>query len=51
MTDRYRFDCPSCEMDIVVDGGVRLDLLENGCPMCGTTVHPENFEETLEEAQ
>lgn len=43
MTDRYRFDCPNCEIDIVVDRGVRTDFLENGCPICGGPARPSDF--------
>lgn len=45
MTDRYRFDCPSCEIDIVVDAGVRTDILNRGCPICGGTARAEDFEQ------
>lgn len=44
MTDRYRFDCSSCEIDIVVDAGVRADFLERGCPICGAPSCPDHFE-------
>lgn len=44
MTNRYRFDCPNCEMDIVVDAGVRADFLEHGCPICDAPAPRENFE-------
>ena len=50
MTDRYRFDCPSCEIDIVVDAGVRTDILERGCPICGGRARVGDFEQ-LEPAQ
>lgn len=52
MTDRYRFDCPNCEIDIVVDAGVRSDFLENGCPICGGQTRPSDFEamETTEDS-
>ncbi|MFB6069580.1 MAG: zinc ribbon domain-containing protein [Halanaeroarchaeum sp.] len=51
MTDRYRFDCSSCEIDIVVDAGVRADFLESGCPICGSPSHREHFEELDPEAE
>ncbi|MFW5918799.1 MAG: DUF7560 family zinc ribbon protein [Halanaeroarchaeum sp.] len=44
MTDRFRFDCSSCEIDIVVDAGVRTDILENGCPICGGAARVGDFE-------
>lgn len=44
MTDRYRFDCAECEIDIVVDAGVRADFLDGGCPICGGRADVEQFE-------
>lgn len=52
MTDRFRFDCSSCDIDIVVDAGVRADVLLAGCPVCGAPSGPGRFEELPpEEAQ
>ncbi|MGM0372719.1 MAG: DUF7560 family zinc ribbon protein [Halobacteriota archaeon] len=53
MMERYRFDCPNCEIDIVVDSGVRSDFLENGCPICGGSARRSDFYllEATEESQ
>jgi len=48
MTDRYRFDCPACDMAIVVDAGVRADVLLAGCPVCGAPSRQDQFEEIHE---
>ena len=45
MTNRFRFDCSNCEIDIVVDAGVRVDFLENGCPICDVAADRDDFEE------
>lgn len=45
MNARYRFDCAGCELDIVVDAGVRADFLESGCPICGAPAAEAQFEE------
>ncbi|MFB6133963.1 MAG: zinc ribbon domain-containing protein [Halanaeroarchaeum sp.] len=45
MSPRYRFDCAGCELDIVVDAGVRADFLESGCPICGAPSTADAFEE------
>ncbi|MFB6081314.1 MAG: zinc ribbon domain-containing protein [Halanaeroarchaeum sp.] len=51
MTDRYRFDCSSCEIDIVVDAGVRADFLDMGCPICGAPARAEHFDELASEEE
>ena len=49
MTDHFRFDCPDCDLEVVVDIGVRYDFLEHGCPICGVMPDPTDFEEVESE--
>lgn len=39
----YEFTCPGCGQRIEVNGAMREAILENGCPVCSTTVATEHF--------
>lgn len=42
---RYTFACPDCGTEIVVDGGGQDFVLNEGCPVCATSVPAEAFTE------
>jgi rubrerythrin len=43
MNDRYRFVCRECGVDVVVDGEVRADILDSGCPLCDAPAEESDF--------
>lgn len=38
------FDCPSCNMRVIVDEDVRELLVSEGCAICTADVSPDDFE-------
>lgn len=44
MPERHRFRCRDCGADVVVDGDVRAEILESGCPLCDAPAAEADFE-------
>jgi hypothetical protein len=40
---RFVFDCPACEVEVIVDADVRSEVLDDGCLMCRMPVDTDSF--------
>lgn len=43
MTGKSEFVCPECGERIIVNGGVREALIENGCLLCDAELSQSDF--------
>ncbi|MFQ3295649.1 MAG: hypothetical protein ACI9PP_002271 [Halobacteriales archaeon] len=43
MNKEFEFVCPECGERVIVNGGVREALLENGCVICDADLSPSDF--------
>lgn len=51
MTEEFEFVCPECGERVIVNGGVRGALLENGCVLCDADLSPSDFSPISEPVQ
>jgi Zn-finger nucleic acid-binding protein len=50
MPQRFVFDCPACETEMVVDADVRSDVLADGCVLCRAPVDAGDFAPVADDA-
>lgn len=44
MAQKYRFSCPACGEEVLVDRPLREELLRRGCVVCAASVGPHCFD-------
>jgi hypothetical protein len=43
MPHEFVFDCPACEVRVIVDADIRAAVLEDGCVVCRSAVDTGAF--------
>jgi hypothetical protein len=43
MPREFVFDCPACEVRVIVDADIRSAVLEDGCVVCRGSVDTDAF--------